>query len=289
MTTTLPAGWKLVPIEPTAEMWAAVNKLDDEMAAGAYDGKGASIEQVWNCLVDAAPGAPAVDGWLDIATAPKTGRTLLLGYWNLLGKWRTVRGQWMSAEYIGQEWEEPDDVEAGWFEIAVEADDMPNCWRVTPSHWMPLPAAPTPPATTQDDTLARTGNTADHQEGWYAGVDHGRAEARASAQDDAKDEQAAFEDWMERTCPSGDVESVQRQWEASSDFADFHAPAAGDAMDAQRWRSFRRAITQRDEDWLNRMDSALTAMGLDPEGDELPSDDQVDTAADLARQGDGGA
>ncbi|EHK65953.1 hypothetical protein [Achromobacter arsenitoxydans] len=50
--------WKLVPVEPTPEMWAAVNKLDDEMAAGSYDGKGASIEQVWNCLVDAAPSAP---------------------------------------------------------------------------------------------------------------------------------------------------------------------------------------------------------------------------------------
>ncbi|MGE8691591.1 MAG: hypothetical protein ACN6PJ_30895 [Achromobacter sp.] len=50
--------WKLVPVEPTPEMWAAVNKLDDQMAAGAYDGKGASIEQVWACLVDAAPAKP---------------------------------------------------------------------------------------------------------------------------------------------------------------------------------------------------------------------------------------
>lgn len=33
----------------------------------------------------------------------------------------------------------------------------------------------------QDDTQARTSNTADHQDGWYAGVDHGRAEARAGA------------------------------------------------------------------------------------------------------------
>lgn len=45
-----------------------------------------------------------------------------------------------------------------------------------------------------------------------------------------EDEQSAFERWLERTCPSGDVESVQRQWEASSDYADFHAPAAGDAL-----------------------------------------------------------
>lgn len=134
--------WKLVPVEPTDEMWAAVNKLDDEMAAGGYDGKGASIEQVWNCLVDAAPGAPAVDGWLDIASAPKTGRTLLLGYWNSLGKWRTVRGQWVSLEHIAEHWEDPGDAEAGWFETAVEADDVPNCWPVSPSHWQPMPEPP---------------------------------------------------------------------------------------------------------------------------------------------------
>lgn len=81
-------------------------------------------------------------GWKPISSAPKTDRALLLGYWNSHGKWRTVRGQWMSAECIGQEWEDPDDVEAGWFETAVEADDVPNCWRIEPTHWMPLPAAP---------------------------------------------------------------------------------------------------------------------------------------------------
>ena len=48
-------GWKLVPVEPTEDMWKAVNKLDDEMAAGSYDGKGCSIEQAWNCLLAAAP------------------------------------------------------------------------------------------------------------------------------------------------------------------------------------------------------------------------------------------
>ena len=52
-------GWKLVPIEPTEDMWKAVNKLDDEMAAGSYDGKGCSIEQAWNCLLNAAPTPPA--------------------------------------------------------------------------------------------------------------------------------------------------------------------------------------------------------------------------------------
>lgn len=80
--------------------------------------------------------------WQPIETAPQTGRTLLLGYLNAAGKWRTVRGQWMSEAYIAESWEEPDDVEPGWFETSVEADWPPNCWRIKPTHWMPLPAAP---------------------------------------------------------------------------------------------------------------------------------------------------
>ena len=52
---TVPTGWKLVPVEPTREMWDAVNKMDDEMAAGSYDCKGCSIEQAWHCLLAAAP------------------------------------------------------------------------------------------------------------------------------------------------------------------------------------------------------------------------------------------
>jgi Lar family restriction alleviation protein len=92
----------------------------------------------------AAPVAPtpAAQEWQPIETAPKTGRILLLGYPNVAGKWRTVRGQWMSEAYIAEYWEEPDDVEPGWFETSAEADDVPNCWPVTPTHWMPLPAAP---------------------------------------------------------------------------------------------------------------------------------------------------
>lgn len=54
----VPEGWKLVPVEPTREMWAAFNKLDDEMAAGSYDGTGCSFEQGWNCMLAAAPQPP---------------------------------------------------------------------------------------------------------------------------------------------------------------------------------------------------------------------------------------
>ena len=79
--------------------------------------------------------------WQPIETAPKTGRTLLLGYHNALGKWRTLRGEWMSAERI-DEWEEPEGCDEGWYETSVENDDIPNCWPTNPTHWMPLPEPP---------------------------------------------------------------------------------------------------------------------------------------------------
>jgi len=37
-------------------------------------------------------------------------------------------------------------------------------------------------------------------------------------------EQAAFEDWLSDNCPSGDVDSVQWQWEASHEYEDLYAP-----------------------------------------------------------------
>lgn len=81
--------------------------------------------------------------WRSIETAPTDGRTILLGYFNSHGKWRTLRGQWMSEAYIAEYWEDPDDVEPGWFETSVEADDPPNCWRIIePTHWQPLPPPP---------------------------------------------------------------------------------------------------------------------------------------------------
>lgn len=80
--------------------------------------------------------------WQPIETAPKDGRTLLLGYFNLSGKWRTLRGQWYSDDLIAMDWEDPDEGEAGWYETAVEADEPPNLWKTTPTHWMPLPDPP---------------------------------------------------------------------------------------------------------------------------------------------------
>ena len=44
---------------------------------------------------------------------------------------------------------------------------------------------------------------------------------QALAQPVNADEQAVFEDWLHRKCPSGDVTEVQRQWVASSEYADY--------------------------------------------------------------------
>ena len=44
----------LVPIEPTEEMFAAANKIDDEMYCGGSQ-HGADIDQVYYAMIDAAP------------------------------------------------------------------------------------------------------------------------------------------------------------------------------------------------------------------------------------------
>ena len=92
------------------------------------------------------PAPTTAPGWQPIETAPKTGRTVLLGYFNSLGNWRTMRGQWFSKEAIAEGWESIEDDDPaeleGWYETSVEADDVPNCWRTEPTHWMPLPTLP---------------------------------------------------------------------------------------------------------------------------------------------------
>lgn len=82
------------------------------------------------------------DEWRDISSAPKDGQTVLLGYENLNGKWRTLRGQWFSEQAILDEWEDPAEGSEGWYETSAQADDPPNCWLVYPTHWQPLPSLP---------------------------------------------------------------------------------------------------------------------------------------------------
>ena len=86
--------------------------------------------------------APVVpDGWLPIESAPKD-KWLLLGYFNGLGKWRTVRGNWFDDGELCDIHEEEVDGRAGWYETADNAEELPNVWPINLTHWMPLPAAP---------------------------------------------------------------------------------------------------------------------------------------------------
>lgn len=86
----------------------------------------------------------STDEWMPIESAPRD-KWLLLGYKNQLGNWRTVRGNWFSVHMIA-EWEDfdgnPEDYE-GWYETAENSDDLPNVWKINPTHWMPLPKPPT--------------------------------------------------------------------------------------------------------------------------------------------------
>ena len=95
------------------------------------------------CQRQATRSQKEADPWQPIETAPKN-KTILIGYRNTHGHWRTLRGEWFSVEEINEMWEDPEGVEPGWFETSVEADDVPNVWRTDPTHWRPLPAAPLP-------------------------------------------------------------------------------------------------------------------------------------------------
>lgn len=98
-----PAGFKLVPVEPTDAML-------DEGAHHIYEPTNRNdLERVWSVMLDAAPGAPgqeaaavqAVGAWQDIATAPKDGAEFL-AIWGHQGnvmqvvKWNALHKFWQT-------------------------------------------------------------------------------------------------------------------------------------------------------------------------------------------------
>lgn len=130
-----PSAYEVVTSDdPAAAMREAVARAEAVIAAG---GEAQRLQQ------SPEPTAPTqeADGWMPIETAPKDGRVLLLGYYNAHGNWRTLRGEWVSADQIAEYWDE--EAEPGWYETSVEAEDPPNAWATNPTHWrtMPAPAA----------------------------------------------------------------------------------------------------------------------------------------------------
>lgn len=151
VTFVAAAALKLLRSEPEPtpepgerERFEAWYETDEAQDAGISHGWQGIAWAAWQAARASLPPAPEpVAGWQSIETAPKDGRTMLVGYFNSNGKWRTMRGRWYSQETIEDEWEDPDLAGEGWYETVVESDDYPNCWWTEPTHWMPLPPAPT--------------------------------------------------------------------------------------------------------------------------------------------------
>ena len=117
-----PEGWKIVPVEPTGEMVdAGIRSL------GTAD--------KFRAMLAAAPTPPvSEDRWLPIETAPKDEFVLLAGpsgYTTIETVFAT--GRMCSDYHVGR-----------WIDHAN--DDLTD-WGFEPTHWMPLPKAPT----TQED------------------------------------------------------------------------------------------------------------------------------------------
>ncbi len=121
-----PAGWKLVPIEPTERMICA--------GIEAYQGKS---EESYAAMVAAAPAAPVAQAvpvageWMPIETAPKDGNPVLL---YLPAPWGRIEiaywfAHWENWQCLG---DKPNTVRDEYCGIGSEL----------PTHWMPLPPAP---------------------------------------------------------------------------------------------------------------------------------------------------
>lgn len=82
--------------------------------------------------------------WQPIATAPKTGRKVILFYRNRNNLPRTVMARWLTDEQAAETDGYDVGLEAGWYECIDNWDDYTEVaiYEGEPTHWMPLPSAP---------------------------------------------------------------------------------------------------------------------------------------------------
>jgi len=127
---------------------------DPESPAAIRNGKFASIALIaaqglgWARASLPAQAVPA--RWMPIESAPRK-KTVLVGYWNLFGLWRTLRASYyrkgelpMSDDYP---WDDESDGFApeGWYEEAYTHETIIPLEQ-DPVMWHPLPAAPQEPS-----------------------------------------------------------------------------------------------------------------------------------------------
>ena len=82
--------------------------------------------------------------WQPIATAPMTGKKVILFYMNRNAKARTVMARWLTDEQAAETDADGVGLEGGWYECIDNWDDYTEVaiHEGEPSHWMPLPAPP---------------------------------------------------------------------------------------------------------------------------------------------------
>lgn len=97
----------------------------------------------WRAIT-ALRAALAQDSWQPIATAPQTGRKVILFYLNRNSLPRTVMARWLTDEQVEEIDGDGVGLKAGWYECIDNWDDYTEVaiYEGEPTHWMPLPAAP---------------------------------------------------------------------------------------------------------------------------------------------------
>jgi hypothetical protein len=103
-----------------------------------------SLPKAGNKAITALRVALAQDSWQPIATAPQTGRKVIMFYLNRNSLPRTVIARWITDEQAAETDGDGVGLEAGWYECIDNWDDYTEVaiHEGEPTHWMPLPAAP---------------------------------------------------------------------------------------------------------------------------------------------------
>ncbi len=130
---TVPPGFKLVPVEPTERMMEAIDaEFDKERERLRRTGQHvtqeswkAAHERSYTAMLAASPQPPVVEGWRDIASAPRDGTQVLL--------WQPHWEAMQTAVWFNDGHNRP-----GW--LTMDGGEV-----IKPSHYRPLPAPPSAP------------------------------------------------------------------------------------------------------------------------------------------------
>lgn len=250
MTTPIPAGCKLMPIEPTTEILKALRyAVEPDSAADSED----AAREVWAAMLAAAPTPPAATqdapitvsldpdprgvsvgvyqgtrclhsgahpipagGWLDIASAPKDS-FIFDGLHHYGTKIIVFDGSINTARW----WRIEGDSASNFIDEGGRA--------IYPTHWQPLPAAPGSPAS----TVATEGEKDDETQAILRWIMRAAESAKEDCGMDPETPAAI------RNGKLASIASAAAQALGLTGGPSYRSPAAGDALD---WYERRREL-----------------------------------------------